>query len=148
MKIILRTLILILNLLLFLNNANAQDSIKYSERPNGHNSPYRISINEILANPDVYEGTHLQVVGYLNLDWEADAVYLNKNDFKSRRYSKGLWIHLNQFKFRGSNKLKGHYVVVDGVFDANDHGHENLWGGALKAITSIKPFYKPRHKNR
>jgi hypothetical protein len=141
MKLIL-TLILILGLLL--NNVNAQDSVKYSERPNGHNSPYRVAINAILENPDVYESTHLQVVGYLNLDWEADAIYESKNDFTA---NKGLWVHLNQFKFRGSNRLKGHFVVIDAEFDANDHGHENLWGGALKNITSIKRYRKPLKRN-
>src|SRR5271165_1502128 len=106
---LLRTLmkihLVVLCLLVFLSKAHSQDSIKYSERPNGHNSPYRIPINEILKSPDVYEGTHLQVVGYLNLDWEADAIYLNEKDFKANRYNKGLWVHLNQFKFKNAGKL-------------------------------------------
>ena len=133
-------------ILLFFFKANAQDTIRYSERANGHNSPYRIPINEILASPDVYEGTHVQVVGYLNLDWEADAVYLTKKDFTANRYKRGLWLHINQFKFKNASKLKGHYVVIDAVFDANDHGHENLWGGALKGVTSIRYYRKARFK--
>ncbi len=146
MKIHLIISITILNLLLLISKVNGQDSIKYSERPNGHNAPYRIPINEILESPDVYEGTQIQVVGYLNLDWEADAIYLNEGDFKANRYNKGLWVHLNQFKFKNSSKLKGHYVVIDAVFDANDHGHMNLWGGALKQITAIKRYKKYSRK--
>jgi hypothetical protein len=146
MKIIFFVSIFISCVLLILTKADAQDSIKYSERPNGHNSPYRIPINELLANPDVYENTQLQVVGYLNLDWEADAIYLNKSDFENNRYKKGLWVHLNQFKFTQAHKLKGHYVIIDAVFDANDHGHEDLWGGALKGIKAIKLYHKTHLK--
>ncbi|MDB5132789.1 MAG: hypothetical protein JWR02_2538 [Mucilaginibacter sp.] len=142
MKTIYFSSICILSMLLCTNKSFSQDSIKYSERPNGHNSPYRIPIKEILESPDVYEGTHLQVVGYLHLDWEADAIYLKKSDLKNRYYSRGLWVHLNQFKFKQAAKLKDKYVVIDAVFDANDHGHENLWGGALKNVTALKPYRK------
>jgi|GEM_PF-4743144 len=132
----------ILSVILCSTRLYSQDSIRYSERPNGHNSPYRIPINEILKNPDVYEGTHLQVVGYLHLDWEADAIYSKKSDLKNRHYKKGLWVHVNQFKFKHSSELKNRYVIIDAVFDANDHGSGHLWGGALKSITAIKAFKK------
>jgi hypothetical protein len=142
MKPYCKSLIYITVILLPFLKTQAQHTIKYSERPNGHNSPYRIPINEILASPDEYELTHIQIVGYLNLDWEADAVYINKTDLKKHRYEKGLWIHLNQFKFPQSASLNKHYVIIDAVFDANDHGHNNLWGGALKSITSVKLYHK------
>ena len=131
----------ILLLLLFLKT-QAQDAIKYSERPNGHNSPYRIPINEILASPDEYELTHIQVVGYLISDKKVDAIYVNTVDFKNHQYKRGLWIHLNQLKFPKAKKYNKHYVIIDAIFDANDHGSEGLWGGALKSITSLKLYHK------
>jgi len=133
-------------LFLITPEARAQAVIKYSERPNGHNSPYRIPIDEILASPDVYEGTHIQVVGYLNLGFEDDAIYLNKSDYKANKFKKGLWVHINQFKFPQSAKCNKHYVIIDAVFDANDHGHENLWGGASKNISNLRLFNDPKKK--
>ena len=93
----------------------------------------------------MYEGTHLQVVGYLH--WVGTCViYSKKSDLKNRYYKRGLWVPLNQFIFKNSSTLKDRYVVIDAVFDANDHGYHNFWGGALKNITAIQ-LYKKHHHN-
>jgi hypothetical protein len=139
MKSLTRILIFITCLLLVVIGTNGQKLIKYSERPNGHNSPYRISIKEILKSPDAYEGTHLQVVGYLNLGFEGNVIFPNKNELKSK-HAKGLWLDLTRRTMSQWRNYKNKYVIIDAVFDANNHGHMNAWGGTLKNITSIKIY--------
>ena len=41
---------------------------------------------------------------------------------------------------REEKKLNQHYVLIEGIFDAQDHGHMGLFGGAIKNITRVETW--------
>jgi len=92
------------------------DTAHIERPPNGHNSPYRIAFNKLTANTQYYDGQQLEVVGYLNLQFETDALWLNKESYKTGDYKKAIHLKLDEAKFRHIKSLKHHYVIVEGTF--------------------------------
>jgi len=105
-----------------------------------------VSMIRLLAHPEQYDGKHVRVIGFLNLDWESDALYLHKEDYLTSIYQNSLWVHVNQFRLKNAAECDRKYVAIEGVFDAKDYGHENLWAGALRDIASLELWHQPNEK--
>jgi hypothetical protein len=105
-----------------------------------------VSLINLIVNPDKYNGKHVSVVGYLNLEFEGDALYLHKEDYLASIAKNSVWVHINQFKLKQSGKCNKHYVIINAVFDAGDTGHMGMFGGALKDITRLDLWYQPGEK--
>lgn len=111
---------------------------KIDRPPNGHNSPYAKSLTELVSDPQYYDGEPVKISGFLNLEFEGDALYINKGDYETHRFDKAVWVHLNHRTFNSTSSYNKRYVIIEAVFDSNDHGHMGVFAGALKRITSVK----------
>jgi hypothetical protein len=113
------------------------DSIKADDRYSQNPGYYTVSMIKLIANPEKYDGKRIQVIGYLNLEFEGDALYLHQTDFLESITKNGLWVDLDQLKFKNSSACNKKYVIIEGVFDAAHMGHMSLWSGILKDITRL-----------
>ena len=98
-----------------------------------------VSLSQLLANPEKYDGQLVRLTGYLNLAYEAHAIYGQQDDLANRRLKNGLWVDFSA-AIRKEKKLADYnrtYVVVVGTFDAHSKGHLGLFGGTLKNIISL-----------
>jgi hypothetical protein len=97
------------------------------------------SIIKLVATPDNYHNSKVSVTGFLNVEFEGDAIYINKEDCDQQLYSNGLWVNLTekQTKEIDSLKLNKQYVLLEGTFDKNGNGHLGLWSGEIKDVTRI-----------
>jgi len=99
---------------------------------------YDVSLVRLIANPEKYDGKTIQVIGYLNLEFEGNAVYLHQEDYEHGLTNNGFWVD-----FSGSIKEKTKldcskkYVIIVGKFDMKRHGHMSLFGGTIKDITRL-----------
>jgi len=139
------TLLSILSILIFwCLRSNGQTKV---DTISNHVSSYEeVSLVCLLANSEKYDGKPVRIIGFLNLDWESDALYLHKEDYLASIYLNGLWVHVNQLKLKNAAECNRKYVAVEGIFDAKDHGHENLWAGALRDVTSLVLWHQPNEK--
>ncbi|MBI5325483.1 MAG: hypothetical protein HZB41_09490 [Ignavibacteriae bacterium] len=100
-----------------------------------------ISMISIIANPEKYHGKILRVLGYLNLEFEGDAIYLHLEDYKYFNLRNGLWVDIQSnsslFKKKNFKKINHKYVFIQGKFDMNMKGHFGMWSGSIRNITSI-----------
>jgi hypothetical protein len=94
----------------------------------GQETPVKILLEDILKAPDKYNGKLVETRGFLLLEFENSALYVNEKWQRTR----GIWItpafaemHIRR------EELNRHYVVVTGIFDANDHGHLGQFKGKL-----------------
>nr|WP_293299660.1 hypothetical protein [Allomuricauda sp.] len=127
----------------------AQKSEK-SENANTNNEPemgyassYRLSLVNLIATPEKYHGKKVQIIGFLNIEFEGHGIYLHKDDYEHEIYSNGFWISIDPKtgKTIADDKLNKSYVLIEGTFNMEQRGHRGLWSGEIENITRIIKWY-------
>jgi hypothetical protein len=77
----------------------------------------------------------VRIVGYLNIAFEGDAIYLHKEDFNQSLTRNALWLEAKPEMRREMKKLNRRYVILEGIFDPSDTGHMGVFSGTLNDIT-------------
>ena len=115
------------------------------------NNPIRnsVSIVQLIAAPEKYDGKVVMVMGFLRLEFEGDAIYLHEDDYRHAIHKNGLMVVTNPKIDMEADKLNLHYVVLEGTFDANNHGNMGLNSGTIRNITfaGICPTQNPDHRS-
>lgn len=100
---------------------------------------FDVSLVKLIATPEEYHGKTVRVIGYLNLKFEGDAIFLHREDFENGLTRNGFWVDVPQGdgyqKMRKSHSRK--YVMMVGTFDMNSRGHFGLFAGGFKNITRL-----------
>jgi hypothetical protein len=101
-----------------------------------------ISIIELVSDPRRYHRRDVHVMGFLSLDFEGRTLYLHREDYIHRLFRNGVGVSLEQTALQSakSNNFDKSYVLVEGRFDAEDHGHRDTLMGTLKDIKFITPI--------
>jgi len=87
-----------------------------------------VQFADILSNPAQFHGKTIEVRGFLLQEYENSGLYAGEN----WRGTKGIWITPGADLHISRGAINRHYVIVSGVFDANDHGHLGQFAGNLK----------------
>ena len=97
-----------------------------------------VSLIQLIANPDRFEGKKVRVVGYIHREFESNGIYLHKDDYELSIYRNGLW--LNGSCASNLKEYNDHYVLMEARFTGKDQGHMGLWSGALSEVTRCVPW--------
>ena len=98
-----------------------------------------VSIIQLIANPQKYDGKKVIITGFMALDFEGMAIYLSKDSYDNSIYKNGLWCSAC-----GSHRKLDHkYVTVEVIFDADGKGHMGLWSGQIEKVLRIWEPVKP-----
>jgi len=111
----------------------------------GDNEPEDVSFIQLLADPDEYDGEWIRVIGVGNLEEENNCLCLGKDDLT---YCTGnaFWIELDSgISYQDSKKYNGEYVVVEGIFDADNKGHMDAFCGAIVEIRRYESWHMYRN---
>ena len=92
--------------------------------------PEPVTMIQLIAAPEKYEGKHVRVIGYLHLEFEGNVLYLHKEDYDHSILGNGIWVDLG----RDQQKLSDNYVLLEGIFSAKNRGHGGMWSGRLTDI--------------
>lgn len=96
--------------------------------------PVAVPLVALLANPDRFDGELVTVEGFLNLEYEGDALYLSQSDFDAMLFRNAVWVDGPKFEEpRARRILSGRHVALTGRFDADMHGHFGMFAGGLAA---------------
>lgn len=117
------------------------DSISYIDpSPWDFNIYETTSLIKLIANPEKYDCKMLQVIGYLHLEFEGNALYLHQEDFKNNIYNNSFWVDFSEKLTQGKNIMdyNDHYVYIIGTFKMNDRGHLDLFGGTIEDIVRLE----------
>jgi len=135
--------VLLIFIIYFSACSNVDDPhIGSGENPADQNA-LDLSIINLIATPEKYHGKVVRVIGVGNLEFEGNAVYLSREDFKYVS-NNGLWIELGEkaTPYNEAKKFNGKYVIIEGTFDKNDTGHFGMWSGSIKKITRYELWEK------
>jgi len=103
-----------------------------------------ISMVQLLAKPQEFNGKRLQVIGFIHLEFEGNAVYLSQEDFQHGIDKNGLWLSISETELNDLEKINNSYAVVEGTFNAKNKGHVGMWSGSIENITKFKLWAKAR----
>jgi hypothetical protein len=107
----------------------------------------RVPLQDILKTPDQYHGKLIETRGFLLQQFENSALYTTDK----WQGTSGIWITPVSDLHIERAKVNRHYMVVTGIFDANDHGHLGQFKGTLKIKSvaveeSDKSGHRPKEK--
>ena len=98
-----------------------------------------VSIVNLIATPEKYDGKKIQIIGYLHLEFEGDGIYLHKDDYLNAITANGLWVNFSE-KLTKKTSLKDYsdnYVIILGTFKKESKGHMGLWNGTMDDIIRL-----------
>lgn len=94
-----------------------------------------VSLYQLVATPERFDGKRVRVKGYLHLEFEGNALYPHREDFELALYKNGVWIDLESCGPRSAGPLNDTNVLVEATFSSQDRGHLDLWSGALSEVS-------------
>jgi hypothetical protein len=97
--------------------------------------PTRVSLVQLIANPQEYDGKFVRVIGFVSVEFEGTAVYLHQEDYKYEITQNALWLELDSQR---NKKFDQRYVLIEGTFDASHGGHKGLFNGSIKDIKRLQ----------
>jgi|CXWL01.1.fsa_nt_gi hypothetical protein len=108
--------------------------------------PEMVSMLQLIATPEKFDGKLVQVVGYLRIDFEENALYFHKEDYEHLIVNNGVWLHLGKEVCQKPVDLNLKYVKVVGRFDAEHGGHMDLYSGSISNITECSSWFNRKRK--
>jgi hypothetical protein len=104
----------------------------------------QVSLIQLIANPDKYDGRRVNVIGYLRLEAEGNILYLDIDDWRNAVSENGIWIDVNGDINANRAHLDRKYVQLLGTFSTRKSGNE-VGAGSLIHIQSATFWSDPEH---
>lgn len=113
------------------------------------NEDFNVSIVQLLAHRDRYQGKKVQLAGYMSLQFESSAIYLSKEDADYGICGNGFWVAFDKSKVPfdnaiGPNEFDKTYVLIEGTFNKKSRGHGSAWQGTIEGIDRVAELKKAR----
>lgn len=103
------------------------------------NDSQDVSLVQLIANPEKYDGKRVRFIGFLRIEFEGDAIYFHREDYDRGLSRNALWVHIpSDMKNTEKSATDKHYVICVGVFRANGHGHMGLFSGEVSDVRRIQ----------
>src|SRR5688572_7915518 len=108
--------------------AQAVDSLRppCGATADGTGCVYTISLSTLIARPELYDGLRVRVQGYIHFEFEGNALYVHREDYREHLSSNSLFVRLRE-SFQRDRRCNDRYVIVEGQFtrlaDGKRQGH-------------------------
>lgn len=96
--------------------------------------PQRVTLVQLIANPEKFDGKLVRVIGFLCLRFEGNVLYLHREDYDHAIIGNGIWVNVTPEITKHTEALHMHYVLLEGIFDSTSRGHRLMWSGGLTRI--------------
>ena len=107
--------------------------------------PTVVSVIQLIATPEKYDGKLVSVIGFLRLEHEGYLLYLSKQDYDNVVLADALWVDATEDMGRRRGQLELRYVKIVGTFRAG-HEKRNLFSpGGITDIQNCQFWSDPAH---
>ncbi len=107
--------------------------------------PLAVSVIQLIASPDKYDGKVVAVIGFLNLQYEGDAIYLHREDYRNDILADALWVDTTENMRMNKEILQQKYVRVVGKFRAGQGFGHGFSPGGITNIEACSVVSDPDH---
>lgn len=101
-----------------------------------------VSLIQLIENPEEYHGKLVRVIGVSRIEFESDGIWFTKEHYDQNVYMNSLWMEPDYDSLgvtrQQLEQFNGKYVLVEGVFNKNNHGHLGMYSGALEDISRFQ----------
>ena len=101
------------------------------------------SMVALIARPEVFDGRAVRITGFINFEFEGDAIYLSQGDWEHSINRNALWIQLSDQLARRSpqqGRPDKRYALIEGTFRAKNTGHMGQFSGAVEQVTRLQAW--------
>lgn len=105
---------------------------------NGDCTLFEVSIVQLLARPELFAGKRVRVIGFVNLEFEGNALYLSRELFEHGGSRDAIWVDVEGLP--SAMKFRRGYALVEGTFSAGPSGHFGMFSGQIAKITRFEPW--------
>jgi len=102
--------------------------------------PIDVSLINLIATPERFDGKYVMVIGVGNLEFEGNALYLSKDDLKYGNTKNSVWLANFTNYQKEYEDYNGKIVIVEGRFNMNNDGHMWMNSGAIEDITRYEDW--------
>ncbi len=111
----------------------------YFPKPVPDDTAQDVSIVQLIAEPQKYNGKRVRLVGFVRIEFEGNAIYLHREDFQFGITKNGLWVDIPRDMTKQQQEaVNMHYVICAGVFQASNHGHMGMYSGAIEDVGRLQ----------
>jgi len=110
-----------------------------------HAEPPAVSIVQLLASPDKYDGKRVAAFGFLTIGQENNNLYFGKTDYDNDLLVNSIWIGLSNEMLKRIGELNMKYVRIVGVFHLGHEGRKSLAVGGIGEISDCAILSDPDH---
>lgn len=94
-----------------------------------------VSMIRVIANPNLYDGKVVSLIGFLRIEPEGTALYLSSEDYQHQIPQNAFRVVLNDQLRKEGEKLDMNYVHIIGVFDSKHLGQLPFPSGAITSVS-------------
>ena len=123
---------------LLCSSSNAQIR-GYFPKPGPDDTVQDVSLIQLIAQPEKFEGKRVRFIGFLRLEFEGNAIYLHREDFDHGISKNGLWINVPSDMTKNQHlEVNMRYVICVGVFRAGGRGHMGMNSGEISDVRRLQ----------
>jgi hypothetical protein len=108
------------------------------------NRPLDVSLIQLVATPERYDGKLVRAIGYVRLEFEHYAIYPHRSDDEVGIARNGIALSLSDELLRRRTEFDARYVLLVGIFDARKHGHLGAFNGQIGSIRRFEEWRRSR----
>ncbi len=106
------------------------------------------SLIELIARPELYDGKRVRVIGFVNFEFEGNAIYLSREDWEQGINRNGVWVDpdlalpagVERDTTAASYRPNRRYALLEGTFHAGRGGHFGMWSGSIDRVTRLQSW--------
>ena len=111
----------------------------YFPKPEPDDAAQDVSLIQLIAQPEKFDGKRVRFIGFLRLEFEGNAVFLHREDFERAISRNGVWVNVpSDMTKQQRDEVNMHYVICVGVFRAGEHGHMGMYGGEISDVRRLQ----------
>ncbi len=93
------------------------------------------SLIRLIAAPEKFHKKRVRVNGFLQLEFEGNALYLHQEDAQFVMTANAVWVEASEDMMSNAEKFHSKHIYIEGVFNAKRHGHMGLFSGAIEDVS-------------
>jgi hypothetical protein len=101
-------------------------------------APVSVSLVQLIATPDRYDGVSVRIKGFFHLEFEEVAVYLSRDDCAMRNSANAVWLRMDKNERERYRRHTDRFVMVEGLYSAREQGHNGGWAGVVTRIARLE----------
>lgn len=109
--------------------------------------PQAVSLVQLLASPEKYDGKRVTVIAFLRLTLEGNVLFAHKDDYDNFISSDAIWVDPSPEMITDKDELNLKYVRIEGTFRSGQRGRSTGVGG-IGDITRYSMWSDPAHPIR